>query len=68
MTGTGDFGDAVSIAANSVVKHPVSGHCLLVGMPAEIKKTDYPYWYERDGERFMQRVAKVEALRNKILQ
>lgn len=66
ITGKGDFGDAISIAANSVVKAPAPSHCLLAGMPAEIKTTDYPFWYERDGERFSQRVTKVEMLKRQM--
>lgn len=66
ITGKGDFGDAISIAANSVVNRPASSHCLLAGMPAEIKKTEYPFWYERDGERFLQRVLKVEELKKQM--
>lgn len=68
ITGIGNFGDAVSIAANSVVKEPAPGHCLLAGMPAVIKRLNYPYWYERDGSRFLQRVALVEKLRKNTLE
>lgn len=66
ITGKGEYGDAISIAANSVVKYPSPSHCLLAGMPAEIKKTDYPFWYERDGERFQHRVLKVKELKKKL--
>lgn len=64
VTGIGTYGDAVSIAANSVANRPAVDHCLLAGMPAEVKKTHYPYWYERDGERFWNRVARIEDLKN----
>ena len=64
VTGIGSYGDAVSIAANSVANLPAVGHCLLAGMPAEVKKTNYPFWYERDGERFRNRVERIEDLKN----
>ena len=64
MTGIGTYGDAISIAANSVANRPAVDHCLLADMPAEVKKIHYPYWYERDGERFWNRLARIEELKN----
>lgn len=66
VTGKGDYGDAVSIAANSVANVPAPAHTLLAGMPAQIKKTEYPFWYVRDGERFIQRVKMVEELKKQM--
>ena len=66
VTGYGEYGEAVSIAANSVANLPSTGHTLLVGMPAVVKKYNYPFWYERDGEQYLYRVKQVELLKNKM--
>ena len=66
VIGHGEYGEAVSIAANSVANIPSLAHTLLVGMPAVVKKSDYPFWYERDGEQYLCRVKQVELLKNKM--
>ena len=60
------LGDNVSIAANSVVNNDFpDGNCLLAGMPA-IKKADTIPWFERDGKAFIERVNKVETLKQQM--
>ena len=67
LVGRLSIGDGVSVAAHSLVNHSCEGHCLLAGAPAEVKKTDYPLWVERDGETFLKRVESVEKLKNKMI-
>lgn len=66
---TGDIvlGDGVTVAAHSLVNKSFDGHALLAGCPAELKKTDYPLWPDRDGEQFVKRVNSVIQLKDKFL-
>lgn len=60
------LGDGVSVAANSLVNKSAGSHLLLTGNPAIIKNRDYPFWWERDGEKYAQRVLAVENLRKQM--
>lgn len=42
------------------------GHILFAGAPAEVKKTNYPLWPDRDGEQFVNQINKVIQLKDKI--
>lgn len=66
IMGSLTLGDGVSVAANSLVNKSVGSNVLLVGSPAIVKNRDYPYWWERDGKKYMQRVAAVERLRKEM--
>lgn len=63
ITGDISIGDNVSVSANSLVNKSFQDNVLLVGTLASIKKTNYKPWYKRDGERFAQRVLKIEKLK-----
>lgn len=60
ITGDITLGNGSSIATHSLVDKSSGDHVLLVGSPAEVKRTKYPLWVERDGETFLNRVKKVE--------
>ncbi len=66
IMGTLTLGNWVSVAANSLVNKSFGDNVLLAGMPAIIKRTNYPKWYERDGDIFLQRFLAVEKLKNKM--
>lgn len=66
IMGTLTLGDWVSVAANSLVNKSFGDNILLAGMPAIVKRNDYPKWYERDGGIFLQRFLTVEKLKNKM--
>lgn len=60
------LGDNVSVCANSVVNKSVPGsNILLAGLPANIKRNDYPSWTERDRDIYTQRVLMIEELKKK---
>lgn len=65
ITGDITLGDGISVAAHSLVNKSFEGQVLLAGTPAEVKRTDYPLWVERDGDAFVNRVKKVEQLRSR---
>lgn len=67
ITGEIELGNGVTIAAHSLVNKSSEGHVLLAGAPAEVKKTDYPLWPDRDGEQFVNQVNSVIQLKNKLL-
>lgn len=54
------LGDGVSVAAGSVVKKSAGDNVLLAGMPAVAVREHYPMWYERDGDKYMQRVKDIK--------
>lgn len=59
-----NIGDNVSVAANSLVNKPIEqDNVLVAGSPAKVIKSSSP-WYERDGDRFLDRVKKVEKMRS----
>ena len=60
------LGNGVSVASNSLVNKSVGSHVLLVDCPAHIKKEDYSFWWERDGETYLQRVSIVEKLKKQM--
>lgn len=60
------LGNGVSIAANSLVNKSSGSNVLLVGSPAIVKKQDYPFWWERDGIMYAQRVAEIENLKKQM--
>lgn len=66
ILGSGEYGNAVCIGANSVSNNSAGDNVLLTGIPAQIKKTNYPVWYKRDGEVYKNRVDAVETLRAKM--
>lgn len=60
------LGNGVSVAANSLVNNSVGNNVLLAGCPAFVKRQNYPYWWERDGEKYIQRVARVEKIKKQM--
>lgn len=67
MIGPIVLGNNVCIAANSLVyKKSFGSNLLLAGSPANIKKENYPSWYERDGEVWAKRVKAVEKLKEQL--
>lgn len=58
------MGNNVSVSANSVVLQSYGDNVLLAGMPAVIKRTDYPAWYVKDG--FTDKVERVELLKQQM--
>lgn len=58
------IGDNVTVGINAVVNKSFLSNCLLVGVPATIKKENYQPWYIRDSEVFFARVRKVEVLKD----
>ena len=64
--GTLTLGNNVSVAANSLVNKSFGDCVLLTGMPAIVKRENYPSWYERDGERFADRVKMCELLKSQM--
>lgn len=58
------IGNNVSICANSVVTADCGDNVLLAGMPAFVKKSNYPSWYERDSA--IDKVNKVETLKKEM--
>lgn len=65
VVGKLSLGDGITVAAHSLVNSSAGSNCLMTGVPAELKRVDYPLWTERDGERFVKRVKAVEALKQK---
>ena len=57
------IGDGVSVASNSLVNKSAESNVLLAGCPAKVKRQNYPFWWERDGEMYLQRVSLVENLK-----
>ena len=55
-------GDNVSFGANAVVNKDMPDNCLVAGVPAQVVKPSQP-WYVRDGQKFVDRVNAVEALK-----
>lgn len=53
------LGNGVSVAANSLVINSVGNNVLLISCPALAKRQNYPYWWERDGKIYIQRVARI---------
>lgn len=67
LVGDLKLGDGVTVAAHSLVNKSVEGgHVLLVGAPAQVKRTSYPLWIERDGESYALRVEKVNKLQQSL--
>lgn len=60
------LGDGVSVASNSLVNRSAGSNVLLAGSPAMVKKQEYPFWWERDGEVYIQRVKTCESLKHKM--
>lgn len=60
------LGNGVSVAANSLVNKSVGNNVLLAGCPAFVKRQNYPYWWERDGEEYIQRVTRVEKIKKQM--
>lgn len=65
MTSPITLGDNVSVGANSVVNKSFHSDCLIAGAPANMIK-EAKAWYIRDGERFTERVRKIEELKTKM--
>lgn len=66
ITGACKIGDYVTIAANSVVNKNFGSNMILAGAPAVVKHTNYPKWFERDGNVYYDRVLKVESLKKQM--
>ena len=60
------IGDNVSVAACSLVRKSCGNNVLLAGVPACIKKENYPSWHERDGDVYKNRIRQVETLKNRL--
>ena len=58
------IGNNVATCANSCITKNVPSNSLVAGSPAKVVRTDYPSWYDRDGELFKKRVCEVERLRS----
>lgn len=54
------------MAAHSLVNKSFDGRLLLAGAPAIIRKNDYPFWTEREGSRFLERVNRIEKVQKRI--
>ena len=66
MTKKVSIGNGVSVGANSLVNKDVPyNNVLIAGMPANVIK-DSPVWWEK-GDRYLERVRKVEALKKELL-
>lgn len=61
-----NLGDNVSIGANALVNKSFDGNLLLGGMPAQ-KIKESSAWYIRDGEKYNNRVRKIEDLKTQLL-
>mgnify|MGYP002623356886 CR=1 FL=1 len=66
IVGSLKIGEGVTVAAHSLVNRSFGDHELIAGSPAQVKRENYQLWTERDGERFVERVKRVEALKQKI--
>lgn len=53
------IGNGVTVAAHSLVNHSTGNNVLLVGAPAEVKRSDYPLWIDRGNTVYKYRVEKV---------
>lgn len=62
IVGDVKLGDNTSIASHSLVNKAFAGNTLLAGSPASVIKEDYKSWYERDGEKYENRVSYVKTL------
>lgn len=65
ITGAGEYGNGVTLAANSVANKPVGNNILLIGSPAVIKRENYDFWYIRDGIQYKKRVDMINELHSK---
>lgn len=68
IVGNIKLGNAVTVAAHSLVNKSYDSNILLVGSPAIIKRMDYNIWYEtdRDKDRFNKRIRQIEELKKQI--
>lgn len=66
IVGNISLGDNVSVAANSLVNKSYQNNVLIGGVPAKILKENYPQWYVRDGDTFINRVHCVERLKKEL--
>ena len=62
LVGNLSIGDGVTVAAHSLVNRSAEARVLLAGVPAIVKRRDYPLWFERDGSVFLKRVELVRRL------
>ena len=60
------IGDCVSVGANSLVNKDFPNNLLIAGAPADIKRSSYLSWIERDGVRFKKRVSEIEDMKKQI--
>ena len=58
-----NIGDNVTIASHSLVIHDCKNNTLQAGAPATTKRTQYPSWYQRDGDTYTKRVELVRNLK-----
>ena len=62
IVGDVTLGNNISVGANSLVNRSFDDNVLIGGVPAKILKKDYPQWYVRDGEKYVNKVQQVELL------
>lgn len=67
IMGNINLGNGISVASGSLVNKSFADHELLGGMPAKVLVENYPFWYQRDGEKYIQRVKQIEILKKVML-
>lgn len=58
------IGNNVTVASHTLVNRPFTDNVLVAGVPAKCKRENYPKWWERDGEDYINRVEKVKMMFN----
>ena len=68
IVGSLHLGNSVTIAAHSLVNKSFENNVLIVGAPGDVKRDNYPAWYdtERDRARFSKYIIQIENIRKKI--
>lgn len=57
------IGDSVSTCANTTITTDIPSNSLVAGSPAKVVRTNYPTWYNRDGNYWINRVHECEILK-----
>lgn len=65
MTNQLILGDNVSVGANSVVNKSFPSNCMIAGAPA-VRIKEAIAWYERDGETYVNKIKRIEELKQKM--
>ena len=63
LVGEMTIGNNVTVAAHSLVNKSFGDNVLLAGSPSIVKREGNISWYERDGQRFVDRVSLVKKLK-----